>query len=125
MGNRISSFEKKYELRASNDLVGTKVCLDGLEHLIITYVACQNNLCPSYYYPDVRCIWEGNLVIELLINDVGVTINDHDENENSIVEMEDATYEFKGIKPRVINMDVHKTYLVFKVIRTPKPQKSI
>lgn len=105
----------EYLIPTRDDLVGEKINIFGFPELDITYVSYQNNLCESNYNPDVRCFWEGDLSVDLLVNGKLITINDHDQKKGDINRVNN--FIFQGIGNEVKNGSRDETYLKFKITK--------
>jgi hypothetical protein len=58
------------------------VYTDNIDGMNIKYKACENSLCPNRLgHKDIRCVWEGELKIELLINGQHMFLVDSDNKK--------------------------------------------
>lgn len=103
----------QYLLLARDDMIYKSIDIEEFPELDIIYMGYRNSLCPSRYNSDIRCFWEGDLEIYLLVNGKLITINDHDKRK---LEMNNVDgYIFEGIGVKVINRSRDQTYLEFQI----------
>lgn len=104
-----------YSIKIHNNTIGSSFTIENLNFKILE---SDNGLCPSNYNPEIRCFWEGDLHLKLIINDLYIIdINDHDKRNNKLSEINirNKNYKFQGIKAEVQNMDKDSTYLIFSI----------
>ncbi len=114
----------KYQILIS-DKVKT-ITLKELPQLNIKYISAKNELCGSAFGEGMMCFWEGSVEVELEVNGLTITVNDHD-SRNGIISriVGDPTYEIQGLRSIVIDQDRNKTYIVIqiKVLKYEKKKK--
>jgi predicted secreted protein len=107
-----------YHILISDEFHNRKLELPHFPELNIIYAKSENHLCPSFY-SHVMCVWEGNLILKLQVNDREITLNDHDGPHESSLETDKYKYSFQGVGPLVKNRSRDETYLIISVKRCP------
>ena len=99
-----------------------RVKFDDFPELDVIYFESRNSLCPK----NSQCVWEGDLILTLIINGKKIILTDHDKRNNVKTTMIDCprfdedigkkcvTYEFQGIEA-VGHNDV--TYLLMEITK--------
>lgn len=103
----------EYKLLLNKNLLGHKLNIEIFPELNIIYGDYQNNLCLSRYDSGVRCVWEGDIKVTLIVNGKTIVLNDHDTRHNIVHKV--GQYEFQGDNPIVENRSRDHTYLIFTI----------
>lgn len=95
-----------YRLPINRSWINKPIVLRDFPNLDMVYVSAENNLCRSYYDPNVKCVTLGYLEVTIIINGEIITFrSDSDE----IYHIGDCAFQATG--PIVINQDPNKTYI--------------
>lgn len=88
---------KHYKFEVTADCKSYRTVIDGIE---IEYISCTNSLCPSSINPDLnmRCFWEGELEIELYVDNQHIFLKNTDKKNNkySYIKIGDKKYVIFG-----------------------------
>jgi predicted secreted protein len=95
-----------YRLPINNSWVGKDIVLRDFPDLDMVYVSAQNNLCRSYYDPNVKCPSPGYLQATININGQNVTLRSDSDEVKRI-----NGYTLQATGPIVIDNDPNQTYI--------------
>ena len=102
-----------YYLWANDFMVDKDLEFEAYPDLKGKFIAFNNNICPSQYDSSIKCFWEGDLSVTLILNGKEIKVNDHDSRKGTISIVNN--YVIQGESVVIQNKSCDDTYLKFKI----------
>lgn len=107
--------EHRYTLHIDDSRAGETIPFPEFPDLNVVYVSSENQLCPSRYDANIKCISAGELKLVLRVDGQDITLSDQDTKRGNEVIVGD--YSFMGEGVFIIGHSRNFTYLVITVCR--------
>ena len=111
-----------YTLHINDSRAGDRIPFPEFPDLDVVYLSSENNLCPSHYDASIKCVFAGELKINLRVNGQDITLSDQDKKRNNEVLVED--YSFMGEAVFILQRSPDFTYLIISVCRNTTGSRS-